>query len=195
MKLTLVTAPTAEPISVTEAKSHLRVDISADDTLIGTYITAARQYAEQHLWRALVTQTWDLVLDYWPMGSRIEIPWPPLQSVTSVTYTDDNGDTSTYSSANYIVDTYGEPGGIVLKSTASWPSATLQEVNAVKVRFVAGYGAASAVPEPIKSAIKLLVGTLYENREDVQNAPGIVVTSLPFGVQSLLMPYRNWRGS
>jgi uncharacterized phiE125 gp8 family phage protein len=191
-KLALITAPAAEPVSVSEAKTHLRVDISADDTLIGNYITAARQYVEEHLRRALVTQTWELVLDYWPGRGKMRFPFPPLQSVTSVTYYDEDGNAAVYASSNYIVDTVAEPGAIVLKTSKTWPTVTLQEVNGIRVRYVAGYGAAAAVPQPIKSAILLLVGTLYENREDVQNAQGISVTTLPFGVQELLMPYRSW---
>lgn len=189
--MTLFTAPAAEPVSASEAKSHLRIDISDDDTLIGTYITAARVRVEQELNRALVTQTWELVLDGFPAGDRIRLPLPPLQSVTSVKYTDEDGVEATYSSANYLVDTDAEPGQIVLKSGVTWPAVTLlREVAAVRIKFVAGYGLAAAVPEPIKLAIKLLVGTYYENREDTLVAQGVTVMRLPTGVRDLLSSYR-----
>lgn len=193
MKVTLVTPPAVEPVSLIEAKSHLRVDFSDDDTLIRSYITAARGYVEQHLRRALVTQTWESVLDYWPATGRLMLPFPPLQSVTSVTYYDEDGASAVFASSNYLVDAVGEPGCIVLKTNKSWPTVTLQETNGVVVRFVAGYGVAADVPEAIKAAIKLTLGTLYENREGAQVLPGVTSAVLPFGVAELLMPYRNWK--
>lgn len=192
MKLTLVTAPAVEPVSVAEAKAHLRVDISEDDTLIGTYITAAREYAEAYAVARFVTQTWEVALDTWP-GRRLELPWStPLQSVTSITYTDRDGNTGTVSSSDYIVDTRSEPGAVMLKGTASWPAVDLREVNGVVVRFVTGYGLEAAVPERFKAAIKLIVGTLYENREDVQVGVGIVVQKMPWAAADLLRLDRVW---
>lgn len=192
MALTLVTGPAVEPVSVSEAKSHLRVDISDDDTLIGTLITVARTHVEQHLRRALVTQVWDLVLDCFP-GAVLRLPLPPLASVTSITYTDVDGNGGTVSAGDYLVDVDEEPGRVVLKSAATWPAVVLREAAGVRVRFSAGYGAAADVPEPIKQAILLLVGSLYENREDVLVAQGVTVMRIPFGVQALLMPYRILR--
>ena len=190
MTLKLITAPATEPVSASEAKSHLRVDTTADDTLIGTLITAARQHVENHLRRALITQTWELVMDAFPAGDVIRLPRPPLVSVTSIKYTDEDGNESTFSSAAYVVDTDSTKGRVVLKSGETWPSDTLAAANGVRVRYVAGYGEASAVPRPIRQAILLLIGTLYENRESVLVAQGVTVAQLPFGVEALLMPYR-----
>ena len=189
MALKLITAPAAEPVSTSEAKSHLRVDTTADDTYIGTLITVARQNVESHLRRALISQTWEVVLDDFPAGV-IRLPKPPLASVTSIKYTDDEGNESTDSSDNYVGDSDTEPGRVVLKSGESWPSDTLAAANGVRVRYVAGYGSAAAVPNPIRQAILLLIGTLYENRESVLVAQGVTVAQLPFGVEALLMPYR-----
>lgn len=190
MTLKLITAPATEPVTASEAKSHLRVDTTADDTLIGTLITAARQHVENHLRRALITQTWELVMDAFPAGDVIRLPRPPLVSVTSIKYTDVAGSESTFSSAAYVVDTDSTKGRVVLKSGETWPSDTLAAANGVRVRYVAGYGEASAVPRPIRQAILLLIGTLYENRESVLVAQGVTVAQLPFGVEALLMPYR-----
>ena len=190
MTLKLITAPATEPVTSSEAKSHLRVDTTADDTLIGTLITAARQHVENHLRRALITQTWELVMDAFPAGDVIRLPRPPLVSVTSIKYTDVAGSESTFSSAAYVVDTDSTKGRVVLKSGESWPSDTLAAANGVRVRYVAGYGSAAAVPNPIRQAILLLIGTLYENRESVLVAQGVTVAQLPFGVEALLMPYR-----
>lgn len=190
MALKLIAAPATEPVTRTEAKSHLRVDTTAEDTLIDALITVARQHIEHELRRALVTQTWELVLDRWPAGGVLRLPLPPLASVTSIKYTDDDGAESTLSSGAYLVDTESLPGRVVLKNGQSWPAVTLAEANGVRVRFVAGYGGAAAVPETIKAAMKLLIGTLYENRESVLVAQGVTVAEVPFGVQALLMPYR-----
>lgn len=186
----LITAPAAEPVSASEAKSHMRVDTTADDTYIGTLITVARQNVESHLRRALINQTWELVLDAFPAGA-FRLPKPPLASVTSIKYTDVDGNESTYSSANYIVDTDTEPGRVVLKTGQTWPAVVLREASAVRVRYVAGYGAAgSSVPQAIRQAILLVCGSLYENREDVIVAQGVSIGTLPFGVEALLAPYR-----
>ena len=190
MALKLITAPATEPVTSTEAKAHLRVDTTADDTLIGTLITAARQHVEAHLRRALITQTWELVTDAFPVGDVLRLPLPPLVSVTSIKYTDEDGAESTFSSGLYVVDTDSTKGRVVLKNGETWPSVTLAAANGVRVRYVAGYGEASAVPRPIRQAILLLIGTMYENRESVLVAQGVTVAQLPFGVDALLMPYR-----
>lgn len=193
MPFVLYSAPASEPITTAEAKTHLRVDISDDDTYIDTLVSAARQYVEQHTRRALITQTWDLWTDDFPDGDALPLGMAPLQSVTHVKYVDNTGATATMTATDYVVDSYDEPGKIVLKGSAAWPSATLQEVNGVNVRFVAGYGTAStSVPQPILHAMKLLIGHWYENREQVV-VTGAVPKSVPFAVESLLMPYRVYR--
>jgi len=184
MPLTLVTAPTVEPVTVTDIKSHLRIDTADDDTLLGVYITVARKWCEKFQNRAYITQTWNLILDDFPDGDVIEIPLPPLQSVSSITYYDTDDTAYTFSTDNYMVDTDSEPGRVVLKYAKTWPSITLRPANAVVIQFIAGYGgAASDVPEHIIHAIKMLVGHLYENREntDIRN-----IVEVPFGVKALL---------
>lgn len=193
MGLVLLTGPLEEPVSVAEAKAHLRVDTAEDDTLIGFLITAAREHVEAHCRRALITQTWDLFLDRWPRGGEIVLPRARLVSVTSVQYHDEDGGTSVFSAANYAVDAAGEPGRVRLQAGASWPSVGLRPVNGVQVRFVAGYGAATAVPRGIRQAVLLLVGALYENREEVIVAQGVSIGVLPFGVKALLAPHRVYR--
>ena len=111
---------------------------------------------------------------------------PPLQSVTSITYYDDDGYGTVFASSDYIVDTDSTPGQIVLKNSASWPSFTPLEIGAVRIRFVCGYGLAVAVPEQFRQAIKLLVGHWYENREAIATS-GAVPKEVPLAVESLLM--------
>jgi uncharacterized phiE125 gp8 family phage protein len=192
-RFSLVTGPVEEPIDLQEAKDHLRVDITADDALIGRQITAVRQVVEKMYDIALVNQTWDMYLNAFP-GGHIEIPIWPLSSVTSVKYTDIDSVESTYSSANYIVDTVSRPGQIVLKTSASWPGDSLIEVNGVVVRFIAGYGATAAtVPYPVKQAILLLLGDLYENREETLIVERATASAQQLGIVNLLTAnYRSY---
>ena len=182
--LKLVTGPTVEPVSLTEAKLHLRVDGTDDDTVISALIVAAREAVEHIARRALISQTWELILDSWP-DSPFEVPLPPLSSVTSIKYKDEDGVEATFSSSSYVVDADSQPGRVALASEASWPGGTLYPVGGVRVRFVAGYGsAATAVPQRYKQAILLLVGHWYEHREEASEGRGL--TQVPFGVEALL---------
>jgi len=192
MKLDLVTAPTVEPLTATEAKAHLRVDYSTDDTLIASLIVAAREYVEQITGRALLTQTWDLFLDRFS-GREIDIPCSPLISVTSVKYIDTAGSEQTLSTDDYTVRTYSSHYGEVgLNFDADWPS-TRRIEDAVYIRFVAGYGATSAsVPQAIRQAMLMLVGHWYENRESVVIGGRITATEVPMAVTALLQPHRTF---
>ena len=189
MALTLITPAAEEPITVAEAKASpsLRVATATDDTAIGTLITTARKLAETYTLHALVTQTWELVLDGFPTGGII-VPMPPLQSVSSIKYIDGNGDEQTLDALLYSVDDDSIPGLIVPAYGETWP-VTRDEVNAVRVRFVAGFGDASDVPEDIKSWIKIMVGTMYDNPQAV--IVGQTVETIPRNfVDALLDDYR-----
>lgn len=178
-------APAVEPVSLTEAKSHLRVDISDDDDYISGLIKSAREYIEGATRQALITQTWRLSLDAWPEGNEITIPKPPLQSVTSIIYKDSDGNSTTWSTSAYIVDSDSEPGRVVLAYGQSWPSVTLYPANPIQITFKAGYGdAASSVPQHLIHAIKFLVAHWYENREPV--TVGAVARDVPLAVDSLI---------
>lgn len=190
MPLKIYSAPAAEPISASEAKLHLRVDHSTEDTYIGVLITAARETVETITRRALISQTWDLFLDSFP--AQFVIPFAPLVSVTGVYYTPDGGTELTLASANYVVDIYNEPGKILLSSSGSWPTNTLIPANGVRVRFVCGYGAAGTnVPANLRQAMLLLIGDMYEHREGM--TVGAVARELPRGINELLWPYRVYR--
>lgn len=187
MGLVLITPPAKEPVSLEEAKLHLRVDISDDDALISGLVQAARERAEDILRRALITQTWELTLDRFPSGNELELPLPPLQSVASIKYTNSDGNENEFSSDDYVVDTAEEPGKVVLAYGSTWPSVTLYPTGAVKVRFIAGYGEAVAVPQTFKQAILLMAGEWYENRE---NAVQQRMVEIPLAAKNLLWPRR-----
>lgn len=194
MALRLITVPSVEPVTLTEAKAHLRVDHTADDTLISAYIAAARTDCEEWTARAFVTQTWELVLDEFPVD-EIMLPRPPLQSVTSIKYDDGNGIEQTLAVDQYTVDNVSQPGWVV-PVLSGWPSSTFEGINSVRIRYVAGYLNADSpadltanIPQSIKSAILLQVGRLYENREDV--VVGTNAMALPIGAcEYLLRPFR-----
>jgi uncharacterized phiE125 gp8 family phage protein len=161
MALICVTEPVVEPVSLAEAKLHMRVEVTEDDALIAGLITAAREHLEStsRPQLAMLTQTWRYVADAWPTGDTLELrPWP-LQSVTSIKYTSDAGVEATLASSNYVVDIYSEPGRVRLKSTATWPSTTLAALNGLVVEFVAGYGDTPGdLPQRLRQAVLLLVG-------------------------------------
>lgn len=176
---TLVTAPTEEPVSLDEMKLYLRVVVADDDSLIRGLIQAAREWLSAALDRQLVTATWRLKLpDFW--GTTLEVPYPPLISVGSITYLDTAGVSQTLSSSYYVVQVTTTPGRIVLADGYYWPAVDIHP-EAVTVNFTAGYGAASAVPELAKIALKLLVQHWYDHPEERTQIPNVVdsmVTSL-----------------
>ena len=189
MKLELITAPAIEPVSLLEAKDHLRVEIDNDDAIITALITAARRYGEKIQARAYITQTWDWFVDEFP-DLPFDVPLPPLQSITSIKFFDEDDVESTFSSGKYHVDTKGFLGRITLNSGESWPSTTLRPINGVVIGLVAGYGAASTdVPEEILLALKILIAHYYENRQITDFTKQELI---PFTAHHLLQVDRVW---
>lgn len=186
---TLITPPAAEPITLAEAKLHARVDLDADDTLITGLVITAREEVERVSCHALLTQTWEQVMDNWPAGDEIRLLHPPLQSVISVKYIDTDGVEAIWDPAHYLVDTDNTPGRIVLRSGQGWPAASLRPVGGIRIRYVAGWANAGLVPQSFKQAMLLLVGQWYENREAAGDSVG-EKAGIPFGVSTLLRSYR-----
>lgn len=173
--------PSIEPVSVIDIKEHCRIDNDDEDMLVESYLKAARRWCEDFTRRSFINTTWVAKLDSFP-GWVIEIEKCNLQSVTSVQYVDTAGATQTFS--NTLVDTHSKPARITPAYGYDWPSVR-DQMNAVTVSFVAGYGATAAtVPDSIKSAIKILCAHLYENREPV--VTGTIISPVPFSVESLL---------
>lgn len=185
--LTRTTQPAVEPVTVSEAKAHLRVDTSDDDAYIGTLITAARQWVEEYLDRSLVNTQWTMRLDSFPY--EIELPRPPVATAgtttaVAVTYTLADESTATLSASSYRVDRNSTPGVVRQLRASSWP-ANLDDYNAVTVTWWAGYGAdGTSVPAAIRHAMLMLVGHWYEFRSSVLT--GSISKEIEFGVKSLL---------
>lgn len=176
MNLTLITPPEEEPVSVATAKAHLRVDTTADDALIETYLEAARELCEGVARRSFVTQTFRLVLDDFP-STPLKLPRPPLQSVDAVTYIDADGNEHDWT--DFTVDTGSEPGKVIFNSL---PTASLQESGAVAIEFTAGYESAADLPNVFVLAILQTVANWYEFRE---------MGDVPKSARSLLMSDRG----
>lgn len=186
----VATAPVTEPVSIDELKAHVRYVGTTEDALLASLLTAAREMVEMQARRSLITQTLDLYLEAWPNVAYIVLPRPPLQTVTSITYTDYAGAAGTMAASNYTVYAGVEPGRIVLTSTGTWPAVSVRPGPSIVVKYVAGYGAAAVVPVRYKQAIKLLAGYWWQNREAVQF--GAVPHELPMAVKSLIMVDRGW---
>ncbi len=183
MSLELITPPAIEPVTLDEAKAHLKVDTTDDDALITRLISASRARAEWHTGRAFVTQRWIQWLDRWPICDVVELEPAPVQSVTSViAYAPD--DTATVlDPATYQVDAASSPPRLTWKANV-FPPANLRTMNAFAIDFTAGYGdAATDVPTPIVEAILELIAFSYENRGEAQ-------ADMPLDALALLSPYR-----
>jgi len=177
---TVAAATAAFSVSVVEGASE-----ATDDTYITNLIKAARLAVENYTNYKMITQTWELMLNDFPYEDFIEIPLPMLQSVTSVLYYDTSATEAEFSSDDYNVDIYGIPGKIVLTYGDSWPSTTLRTVNGVVIQYKCGFGLAVSVPEDYKTAIKMTLAEMYENRE--QSITGTIITDVPLGAKQLLM--------
>jgi uncharacterized phiE125 gp8 family phage protein len=184
MSLRLITAPTTYPVTLAQAQAQTRVNLARDDDYLNLLIAAATDYAEQYTGKAIMEQTWELVLD--GFSDVIQIPKGPISSVTSVKYFDAANVEQTISNTNYAVDIAASPAWIVRASNFSWPS-TAAGVNNVTIRFIAGY---ALVPASIKHAILLLIGTWFEQRSAVAVDVRGVPTEIPIGVHALLDKFR-----
>jgi uncharacterized phiE125 gp8 family phage protein len=170
------------------------VDVSDDDTYIGTLITAAREWCEQYLDRTLVNTQWVMRFDSFPPDGTqdIELPRPPMSlagttTAVALTFTYENGTTATYSTASYRVDRSSTPGAVKTLYGQTWPP-HLMDDNAISVTWWAGYGSAgSSVPAAVRHAILMVVGILYEKRAAAESGS---LNEVPFGVKSLLDSHR-----
>lgn len=189
MGLKLISPPAVEPVSLAEAKAHLRLDSDADDAYVSALIRTARERAELFLRRALITQTFDCTLDGFPANRRsIDLPRPPLQSIESVKYIDTEGNLRFFEPESYVIDTASdETGRVALAWNRYWPIAG-SSINSVVIRFIAGYGdSPENVPEAIRHGILIEISNLYENREDIVVGQSISLLSLS---EKLLWAYR-----
>lgn len=180
-----VTTPAAdEPVTLDEAKLHLRADDTADDTLITALIQAAREHVESVCERALMPQTWTERQDSFP--SVLALRGGLVSAVTSVKYVDADGVQQTMDPSAYLADLATQPATVRPVYGTEWPT-TRQQPGAVAVQYSVGYADAASVPAALKAAILLLVGDLYANREAIIDAKLVENRA----VSRLLLPYKR----
>ena len=208
--LQTITEPTVEPITVIEAREHLRLDDDVDQTQVMAYVMAAREWCENYTGKVFINRTMRQYLDSSPASanngfdgykvahqnvlvggqSSIEIAKSPVVSVSSVKYYNDAGDESTWAASNYYVDTAREVPRIVLLDSGSWPT-DLRGANGLEINFTAGYGSSpNDIPEPIRVAILQYMTFLYEHRGDFERYPA---PTPPAVLRTLLQPYKSMR--
>jgi uncharacterized phiE125 gp8 family phage protein len=178
MKHSIITPPTLEPVSLAEIKARARIDVSDSDGILAGYMLEARQWVETVSGLALMTQTIDAYYDEFEDDCLV-LPKAPAQSITSLTYLDTAGATQTLSSVYYVLNKRSRVNEVELAYGYCWP-VTIDQDNAITVRYVAGYGSTmSDVPEPVRGAIMLYVRYLHDGEDRDERA-----------ALSLLEPYR-----
>jgi uncharacterized phiE125 gp8 family phage protein len=169
VRLYISVEPESEPITLADAKAHLRVDAPDDDAYITALITAARQWVEQMANLCLIEQTVVERFDSFPVYGYFTLAKAPVLDVASIEYTDTNGDVQTWAATEYDVDTVSKPARIMPKFGKTYPF-TRVSLAPVSITYTAGFGDEAAdVPAPIIHAMKLLVGEMYENRQSLTN--------------------------
>ena len=210
-RASLTTAPATTAVALATAKAYLKLDDTSDDTIVGVLLSGVEAMVESYVGRALITQTWDYWLDIsgaavssvdarmdagWPVGtamsgelSTLELPRPPLQTVTYIKYYDSLDAEHTFSADDYTVDTAWAPGRVRLLSGSSWPS-DLRARSSIVVRYVAGYGAAATdVPAGLQAGILDALSYVYGNRGE-HDATGARANALPATSRRLLDSYK-----
>lgn len=185
----IFTEPASEPVTLAELRDWLGIKQATDtsrDAVITSRIKSARRVAEDFTRTAFITQTWDFYAD--DFADSLELK-SKLQSVTFLKYTDEDGTVQTMDAADYQIDLINHR--IVPAYDTEWPC-TRAVPNAVQVRYVCGYGVATAVPEDIKEAIKFIVGHWENFQASIEG--GVTMTRIPYAVENLLWPYRDMRG-
>jgi uncharacterized phiE125 gp8 family phage protein len=191
MPLILTAGPAVEPVTLTEAKAHLRVDGTAEDTLIASLIVTSRLHVEAAAGLALITQSWSWYLDAWPLGRALKLALRPVQSLSAVRLYDDTGAATTLDPATYFLDGHAAPPRLIRNGALPWPKPG-RIANGIEIAFTAGFGPSAAdVPAPIRQAVLLLVAHWHEHRSPLEE--GAHAVPLPAMVEALFAPYRAMR--
>lgn len=189
MTAILIDPPAIEPVTLAEAKAHLRLTGTDDDDYVAAMITAARIQVETATRRVLIEQTWRVFRDDWPADGLVEISVVPLTAVTAVTVYDAAGDPTVLPSSAWRLDAASTPARLQLIGAAPTPG---REINGIEIDVAAGYGSSGlAVPQPLRLAIMTLVARWYEDREGL--AYGIVPSRVAGAFEALVAPFRVMR--
>lgn len=183
----ILAGPAEEPVSLVEAKAFLKVDDTAEDALISTLIGAARLHVESVTGKALLAQSWRVVLDSWPEGGVVKLPVSPLLSVTGIAAIDENGGSHEIALAQFL----SEPDRLIVPPVVIGMPA-LRTRQGLEIDYVAGFGAEPAdVPADLRQALLGLVAHWYEHRDAVIVAgSGAIV---PSGFDRAVAGYKRVR--
>jgi uncharacterized phiE125 gp8 family phage protein len=184
MPAILLVPPSAEPLSLAEAKAYLRVEHDADDAIIAALVAAARGHVEALTRRALLLQSWRVVLDAWPRDGRLSLRIGPLRALLAARTFDAAGIPHAIDVQNFVLDTAAN----VIASPCWALPAPGRSIAGIELDIACGFGATPAdVPEPLRQAVRMLLAHWYDNRGVL--SPGSA--PLPIGVAALLAPYRE----
>jgi uncharacterized phiE125 gp8 family phage protein len=190
MSLVMTSPPAIEPVTVAEAKAHMRIDTDAEDILIGSLVLTSRLHIETALSLALITQSWKLTLDRWPKSREIELPIAPLRSVGGVRVIDASGHAMTVSDQSYLVDLASRPPRLIWNNSV--PPLPGRAAKGIEIDLTAGFGdSAASVPAPLKHAILMLTAHWYEHRDPREI--GQDGARIPDAVSDLINPFRTIR--
>ncbi len=185
----LITGPSIEPISLIEAKAWLRLDTSDEDGLVTALITAARLAIEAASRRFMITQTWRLVMDVWPVGGIVKVQLSPFQALIGARSFDMYNNVTTYDPTAFYIDKASEPARILAANYIA--PVTGRPFAGIELDVVLGYGANNTdVPQPLRQAMLLLVALWFENRGDGIGGAG---EALPPDIHALIAPYKRPR--
>jgi uncharacterized phiE125 gp8 family phage protein len=186
MSKILTSPPAVEPVTLAEAKAHLRVTDAAEDSLISTLIVAARKHCELATSLAFIAQGCSVFRDRFPDAAELELPLWPIIAVGDVKVFGEDDVPAIVDPAHYFADKVARPARLVLRSSRIWPKPG-RVANGVEIQLTAGFGAGpSDVPQPLREAILRLVAHWFERRGDEAG-------EVPLVIGAVLMPYRSAR--
>ncbi len=189
MTAIVIDPPAIEPVTLAEAKAHLRLTGTADDDYVAAMITAARIQVETATRRVLIDQTWRIFRDDWPADGRVTLTVVPLKAVTAVTDFDAEGEPTVIPATDWVLDAASSPARLRLTGAAPAPG---RPINGIEIDVVAGYGLSGlSVPQPLRLAIMTLVARWYEDREGLSY--GIVPSRVAAAFEAQVAPFRVMR--
>jgi uncharacterized phiE125 gp8 family phage protein len=188
MAKALVTPPSGQPVTLAQAKAHLKIETNDEDAYLQELIASAVAAVEAETGKAMLTQTWRLYLDDWPACGLVELPVAPVRSVGPITVYAASGTPATLAAADFLLDRHGEPPRLFFRKR---PDAG-REINGIEIDIVAGYGEAGTdVPDQLVRAVLVLVAHWHAHRGAASEAA--LAGSFPKGFAALVGPFRQVR--
>jgi uncharacterized phiE125 gp8 family phage protein len=187
--LRVKTAPTMEPLTLTEARAHARVDSFAEDGMLAGYLLAARMHLENITGKAFCTTTFVMTLDEFPRDELLELPRNPVQSIVGITYTDAAGATRTWAASQWQLDAARSVARLRPKSGYDWPSDVADQFAAISIEFVAGYSGPELIPQDLMQALRMFVAFYVDHRETA--VLNDIPRELPWAAMALITQHRD----